>query len=124
MNDPDKDLSRIRSQLRRWDADDIEAGLREFQHRREAGERLDRCISQIQSLQWWGLMRRAGLGFQFRRKRRGRRRLRRGRGRRQRCADRRQWRATPGFSVAAMDRSLPSRRVPPHSTNARVLRSI
>ena len=27
MNDPDKDLSRIRSQLRRWDSDDIEAGL-------------------------------------------------------------------------------------------------
>jgi len=71
MNDPDKDLSRIRSQLRRWDSDDIEAGLREFQHRRDAGERLDRCISQIQSrLHRWGPGEvEAGLlEFQFRRK--------------------------------------------------------
>jgi transmembrane sensor len=77
MNDPDKDLSRIRSQLRRWDSDDIEAGLREFQHRREAGERLDRCISQIQSrLHRWGPGElEAGLvEFHFRRKETGRRR--------------------------------------------------
>jgi transmembrane sensor len=77
MNDPDKDLSRIRSQLRRWDTGDIEAGLREFQHRRAAGGRLDRCISQIQSrLHRWGPGEvEAGLlEFQFRRKETSRRR--------------------------------------------------
>ena len=71
MTDFEKDLSRIKAQLRSWKADDVEQGLREFQHRRSAGERLDRCIAQIQSRVYrWGPEEvEAGLKeFQFRRR--------------------------------------------------------
>jgi transmembrane sensor len=76
MSDLDKDLPRIRAQLRFWKSADVERGLREFQHRREASERLDRCISQIQSrfYRWGPNEVEAGLKeFQFRRRETSRR---------------------------------------------------
>jgi transmembrane sensor len=76
MSDLERDLSRIRAQLRSWKPADVERALREFQHRRQAGERLDRCISQIQSrmYRWSSNEVEAGLKeFQFRRRETSRR---------------------------------------------------